>query len=166
MSEDDASSELHPQSIPPEVHSSLSKYTACNVGLTPGKDFSLMLLLLPLIVARLHFVFVNQPSLCQTAGRSHITKRIKAGRPVMTRLAVFFISEQRVLISPSVTFYSVKAEGYLRLRCTLAACGRHTALVETATHHRVDSCVRHWGSLKKVWNSWNHSRWVKIGAQQ
>lgn len=70
----------------------------------------------------------------------NITKWIWAERPVMTRLAVYFISEQSVLISPP-TFYSDKAVGYLRLHCTFTVFRRYMALLTIATIHEVVSCV-------------------------
>ena len=97
--------------------------------------------MLLLIAARLHFVFVNHPPWCQTAGSVNITKRIKAGRPVMTRLAVCFTSEWCVLISPPTTFHSVKAVGYLRLHSTLTVGRRYTALLTVAYTQEVVSCV-------------------------
>ena len=85
LREDGANPELHPL----EVHLSLPKYSACNLGLAPGKDFfSLLPYTLLLIAARLHFVFVNHAPLCRTARCMDITRRIKAQRPSMTLLAV------------------------------------------------------------------------------
>lgn len=55
----------------------------------------------------------------------------------MTRLTVYFISEQSVLVS----FYSDKAVGYLRLHRTLTVFRRHMALLTMATTHEVVSCV-------------------------
>ncbi len=85
-------------------------------------------MLLP-VVARLHFVLVNHTLLCQATERTNITKSIKAGRLVMTWLAVYFIPEQNVLIPPPMPFYLFKAVGYLRLHFTLTVLMWYMALL-------------------------------------
>lgn len=88
--------------IPPEEYLSLPTCAACNLGRAPRKDFSFLLLYAASRCSKVTSLVCEPSSFVSDGG-------VQAGRSGMTRPAVYFIPEQRGLISPVMTFYSVKA---------------------------------------------------------